>query len=124
MAASVPRGPLLNSWKEIASYIGRSVRTVQRWERLGLPVRRLSPTSKSAVLAKSQDIDVWLNSARSHGFSIQQNDEHIFLRGSLAESLEISRTLRSQMIQLREERHQDLQKLVQNLQALVKSLGA
>ena len=31
----------LQGWKEIASELGRSVRTVQRWERtLGLPVRR------------------------------------------------------------------------------------
>ena len=33
---------LLNSWKEIAAYMGRGVRTLQRWERdLALPVRRL-----------------------------------------------------------------------------------
>ncbi len=31
---------VLNSWKEIACYLGRGVRTVQRYERdLGLPVR-------------------------------------------------------------------------------------
>ena len=29
----------LESWKEIAAYLGRDVRTAQRWERLGgLPV--------------------------------------------------------------------------------------
>ena len=32
---------ILNSWKEIANYLGRGVRTVQRWERdLRLPVHR------------------------------------------------------------------------------------
>jgi len=32
----------LESWKEIAAYLGRDVRTAQRWERLGgLPVHRL-----------------------------------------------------------------------------------
>ena len=32
----------LDGWKEIASYLGRSVRTAHRWEkRLGLPVRRV-----------------------------------------------------------------------------------
>ena len=32
---------LLNSWKEIADYLGRGVRTAQRWEvELHLPVRR------------------------------------------------------------------------------------
>ena len=32
---------VLSSWKDIAKYMGKGVRTVQRWERhLGLPVRR------------------------------------------------------------------------------------
>ena len=32
---------VLSSWKDIARYMGKGVRTVQRWERhLGLPVRR------------------------------------------------------------------------------------
>lgn len=32
---------VLNSWKEVATYLGRGIRTVQRWEReLGLPIRR------------------------------------------------------------------------------------
>ena len=34
------RPPVLNSWKEIASYLGRGVRTVQRYERdFRLPIR-------------------------------------------------------------------------------------
>jgi len=53
---------LLNSWKEIASYLGRGVRTAQRWERqAGLPVRRLNGKSRSAVLAFPADIDAWLH---------------------------------------------------------------
>jgi hypothetical protein len=33
-------GPL-TTWKEVAAYLGKGVRTVQRWEaELGLPVRR------------------------------------------------------------------------------------
>ena len=54
---------LLNSWKEIANYLGRGVRTAQRWERqAGLPVRRLNGKSRSAVLAFPADIDAWLHS--------------------------------------------------------------
>src|SRR3954463_10845884 len=35
--------PRLDSWKEIAAYLRRGVRTVQRWERdEGLPVHRLA----------------------------------------------------------------------------------
>lgn len=52
---------VLNSWKEIATYVGRGVRTVQRWEReLNLPVRRPRGKQRSAVIAIKQDIDLWL----------------------------------------------------------------
>ena len=55
---------VLNSWKEISAYIGRSVRTVQRWEcDLRLPVRRPHGRSRSAVIAMSDEIDAWLRSA-------------------------------------------------------------
>jgi hypothetical protein len=54
---------VLNYWKEIADYLGKSVRTVQRWEReLGLPVRRPhGDSSKSAVLAIPEEIDAWVH---------------------------------------------------------------
>lgn len=52
---------ILNSWKEIANYLDRGVRTVQRWEaELGLPVRRPRGKSRSAVMAMRSDIDQWL----------------------------------------------------------------
>jgi CheY-like chemotaxis protein len=54
---------LLNGWKEIASHLGRGVRTVQRWERLGLPVRRPNRRDRSAVCAFSEEVDQWLGSA-------------------------------------------------------------
>jgi predicted DNA-binding transcriptional regulator AlpA len=53
---------ILNSWKEIARYLGRGVRTVQRWERdMGLPVRRPRGRDRSAVVALRSDIDAWVN---------------------------------------------------------------
>ena len=53
---------VLNSWKEIAAYLGRGVRTVQRWEReLNLPVRRPRGKDRSAVIALKPDIDQWLH---------------------------------------------------------------
>jgi hypothetical protein len=46
-------------WKDIAKYLGCGVRTVQRWEKLGLPVRR--PTGiRSAVVAITEEIDAWV----------------------------------------------------------------
>jgi hypothetical protein len=53
-----------NSWKEVASYMGRGVRTVQRWEQeLGLPVRRPRGKSRSAVIAFKSELDAWLYQA-------------------------------------------------------------
>jgi len=52
---------VLNSWKEVAAYLGRGVRTVQRWEReLSLPVRRPRGKSRSAVIAFKTELDRWL----------------------------------------------------------------
>jgi hypothetical protein len=56
---------VLNSWKEVAIYMGRGVRTVQRWEQeLGLPVRRPRGKSRSAVIALKPELDRWLLKAR------------------------------------------------------------
>ncbi len=53
---------VLSSWKDIAKYLGKGVRTVQRWERqFGLPVRRpIGASQKSAVLLYRSDVDAWL----------------------------------------------------------------
>lgn len=51
----------LNSWKEIAAYVGRDVRTVIRWEqRGGLPVYRVPVGQRQAVYAYRSEIDAWL----------------------------------------------------------------
>jgi hypothetical protein len=63
MSASLtPQQPeLLTSWKEIASYLGKGVRTVQRWEQqYGLPVRRPNEKSKGIVHATRYELDQWL----------------------------------------------------------------
>lgn len=63
MADQDPSPERLGGWKAIASYLNRSVRTVQRWEAdWGLPVRRLQGTG--SVLAYSQEIDAWCESDR------------------------------------------------------------
>jgi hypothetical protein len=52
----------LNSWKDIATYVGRGVRTVQRWEsHFGLPVHRPKGKERSAVLAFPEEISEWLH---------------------------------------------------------------
>jgi len=52
----------LETWGEIAAYLGREIRTVQRWEKtMGLPVRRLgaSPEKQSRVFALKRELDGW-----------------------------------------------------------------
>jgi hypothetical protein len=52
---------VLTSWKDIARYMGKGVRTVQRWEQdFGLPVRRPLGSNKKAVLARPRDLDAWV----------------------------------------------------------------
>jgi len=54
-------GKKLDSWGEIASYLGREVRTVQRWERTeGLPVHRHEHKKKSTVYAYAVELDAWI----------------------------------------------------------------
>jgi len=63
MTATIPEeSTVLSSWKDIARYMGKGVRTVQRWERhLGLPVRRPTGAAhKSAVLLDRSDVDAWM----------------------------------------------------------------
>jgi len=55
----------LDSWKAIASYLGRGVRTVQRWEREeGLPVHRLAHEKRGSVYAHKPEVDAWWESRR------------------------------------------------------------
>jgi hypothetical protein len=52
---------ILTSWKEIACYLGKGVRTVQRWEReMGLPVRRPKSKEKQIVLAFPDELEEWI----------------------------------------------------------------
>jgi len=67
---------ILTSWKEIGQYLGKGVRTVQRWEReAGLPVRRQTEPTHRAVIAIPEELDAWARS-RTRGPS-----------GALAEAL-------------------------------------
>ena len=58
--------PILNGWKEIACYMGRGVRTAQRWEGIGLPVRRPRGKTRSVVIAVPEEVDAWLHCAPTH----------------------------------------------------------
>ncbi|HEY4047962.1 MAG TPA: hypothetical protein VGM27_13955 [Acidobacteriaceae bacterium] len=51
----------LSSWKEIAAFFGRGVRTVQRWEQsFGLPVHRPSMADRNIIFAKASELEAWV----------------------------------------------------------------
>lgn len=50
----------LDSWKAIAAYVGRSEKTVRRWENSeGLPVHRLIHEKRNSVYAFTDELDAW-----------------------------------------------------------------
>jgi TolB-like protein len=54
-------GKRLDSWKEIAAFLGRAERTVKRWEtERGLPVHRMPGGGRSAVFAYTGELADWL----------------------------------------------------------------
>ncbi len=51
----------MDSWKEIAAYLGKDIRTVQLWEkREGLPVHRHAHAARATVYAYPTELDAWL----------------------------------------------------------------
>lgn len=63
----------LDSWKEIAAFLHRQVRTVQRWEQSeGLPVRRHEHASKSSVYAYASELERWLKNRQPKNIAAPQ----------------------------------------------------
>jgi hypothetical protein len=61
----------LQGWKEIGAHVGKSVRTLQRWEReYGFPVHRVGREGGEIVWADSEEVDSWF---RAH-ISAEQQD--------------------------------------------------
>ncbi len=58
-----PASERLDSWKEIAAYLKRDPRTIQRWEKKEhLPIYRHVHDSQVSVYALKHELDVWLAS--------------------------------------------------------------
>ena len=61
-----PAGVPLTSWKAIARFFDRDIRTVQRWEKeQGLPVRRHLHHRKSSVYADPEELHAWWHQQRN-----------------------------------------------------------
>jgi Tol biopolymer transport system component len=71
-AASASPQDRLGSWKEIATYLGRDVTTVQRWERReGMPVHRHLHQKSGSVYAFRDELDAWLRGRHPASTSVQ-----------------------------------------------------
>ena len=113
-------GVVLNSWKEIASYLGRGVRTVQRYERdLKLPVRRPRGTPRSAVVALPEDLDAWLRNAPKGDLNAEPSARRVFESTQLRQSIGEAIDLRHECDSLREAHQKAVAKLITNLNGLV-----
>lgn len=89
----------MNSWKEIARYLDRGVRTVQRWEReLQLPVRRIGNGKRAPVYAVVSELKFWMvtsagmNAVRDknpmpHDFNGRKREAQITRLSELAQEL-------------------------------------
>lgn len=118
---------VLTSWKGIAQYMGKGVRTVQRWEQdFGLPVRRPFGSDKKAVLARRCDLDAWVAiRCGTHAGSAPLGRQNlsvaaVCVRSSLAAEIQTSRMLRTTNQSLRTEMRSALQHLNECLITLQK----
>jgi len=58
---------LLSSWKEIAAYLDCDIRTCHRWEKeYGLPIHRLSESSKARVFTTKEELDEWFRTKENN----------------------------------------------------------
>jgi hypothetical protein len=114
---------VLTSWKDIARYMGKGVRTVQRWEQdFGLPVRRPQGSNKKAVLARPRDLDAWVAMRCSSRAELAPNRStsgaSMDSFSSLACSMETARVLRNTNLALLGEVSASLEALRLEVQAL------
>jgi len=85
---------MLSSWKEIALYLDRGVRTVQRWEHeLHLPVHRVGKGKRSPVYALVPELRYWLATTGVPHIEAKPMPQQI---GRVMDSREQSRRLISQ----------------------------
>jgi len=99
---------ILTGWKEIAQYLKCGVRTVQRWESDGLPIKRPHPGKRSHVVADSSQLDSWVH-------------DNAFWRAKDRDLLDIivrNRALRAETRKARADLHSKMQELRKEMAAL------
>jgi predicted DNA-binding transcriptional regulator AlpA len=111
---------VLTTWKEVARYMGKGVRTVQRWERdFSLPVRRPTGSrNRRAILALTSDLDAWVALSCSRQRHDQPADGCGDIASTLRDRLRIAEELRIANRLLINEIHIAMEALHQRLSAM------
>lgn len=109
----------LSGWKEIAAYLRKGVRTVQRYERhMGLPVRRPAGKAQGSVLATRAELDAWVRGQPCReAFQLKRPTPNISTPAfsALKKGVAKMRRLQQEMLELREELRASVETLQSSL---------
>lgn len=110
---------ILTGWKEIAGYLKRTPRTVQRWAREArMPVRHVLDRRRSPVIAIKHEIDEWLQSR-----NVGTVNHSSVIASSLRSDLEASMRLQQQLVQKMTQARRDLSSSRAVLQQTVRKIA-
>ena len=114
------RPAILNGWKEIASHLGKGIRTVQRYDReLRLPVHRPGGKTGGAVMSTKAELDAWVAATPiREACRASQTQDLTPTLADLKRHLGRMRKLGSEMEELRAATSAALRLLHENLQLL------
>ena len=116
---------ILNGWKEIANYLEKGIRTVQRYERqLGLPIRRPANKPMGSVIATKAELDAWISASpirESFRLSLHPVDSAETVNG-LKQQVAQFRRLQEDNAELREEMHAAREALKASIEAVHESI--
>ncbi|HEX6502903.1 MAG TPA: hypothetical protein VF011_06610 [Terriglobales bacterium] len=115
-AGPARQSAMLTGWKEIGNFVGRGVRTVQRWQaELELPVHRVRNSPRSPVFAFKSELDWWMraramNNPSTHPLVPREHQTNF--------AIQEAHLLKTRCRSLNIDLHQQVQSLIHNLDAL------
>jgi len=72
----------LDSWKEIAAYLGRDASTVRRWEKQeDLPVHRHGHQQRASVYAYAEELDRWRQNRKPDATETRSSQQYALAAG-------------------------------------------
>ena len=112
-------------WKEIAAYLRKGVRTVQRWERqYGLPVQRPNAKDRGIVRASRRELDHWMRTQTAcTAAKAQKPDRSIFPAGPMKPDVATRHELHANNRELLNQLRESLRMLQTNCEQLCNSIG-